>query len=287
MKHTNETCSHAVLAVSFGTTDSVSLKYEIGAVERAVAAAMSGFAFRRAFSSQYIIDRLRQRDGIQIDNIKEALERAAKDGIAVLAVQPTYFTYGYEYEKLADTLHGYKDAFDQIYLGKPLLHSDADLTAAAEAAALETAVYDDGKTAVCFMGHGTNKAGIISGVQRSDAECSAQINYNDVYIKMQEKLTDAGYQNHYIAVMQASPSFEELTARLYERNTYQRAVLMPLMLSAGMHAEREMAGAGKDSWKYRLEQQGFEVACVMEGFGRIPSIQNLYAAHAKAACSLK
>ena len=37
-----------------------------------------------------------------------------------------------------------------------------------------TAEYDDGETAICFMGHGT------------------EADSNEVYQKMQDKLTDAG-----------------------------------------------------------------------------------------------
>lgn len=274
MNHTKQKRKQAVLAVSFGTTDLFSLNHEVGAAERAVAEALPDFEFRRAFASRFIIDRLKRRDGIQVDHIAQALERAADDGITVLAVQPTYFTYGYEYAALEHMLREKKDRFERIYLGQPLLHSDTDLETAVSAAVQKTAAYDDGKTAICFMGHGTKQQDASGFIVKED---------DGVYIRLQEKFARAGYKNHYVAAMQAVPSFEELAKKLQRNGIYQRTVLMPLMLSAGRHAERDMAGDGQDSWKSRLLALGYEVVCVMEGFGRIELIQKLYAAHACSA----
>ena len=80
----------AILVVSFGTSYNDSREKTIGAVERAVAEAFPTYEVRRAFTSQRIIDKLKKRDQRSIDNLKEALDRAAADGIKSLIVQPTH-----------------------------------------------------------------------------------------------------------------------------------------------------------------------------------------------------
>ena len=80
----------AILVVSFGTSYNDSREKTIGAVERAVAEAFPAYEVRRAFTSQRIIDKLKKRDQRSIDNLKEALDRAAADGIKSLIVQPTH-----------------------------------------------------------------------------------------------------------------------------------------------------------------------------------------------------
>lgn len=40
-------------------------------------------------------------------------------------------------------------------MGKPLLSSEGDFQAVVQALIEETEEYDDGETAFCFMGHGT------------------------------------------------------------------------------------------------------------------------------------
>lgn len=202
----------AILVVSFGTSYNDSRDLTIGAIEDAIADAFPEYEVRRAFTSQIIIDKLKERDGLEIDNVAEALDRAEEDGIRELVVQPTHLMDGYEYTDLVEELSDYVDRFDRILLGTPLLTSDADYDAVIAAVAEHTASYDDGETAVCFMGHGT------------------EADSNAVYASLQEKLTAAGYENYYIGTVEAEPSLEDVIAALQEKGTYTRVVLEPLKI---------------------------------------------------------
>lgn len=255
----------AILVVSFGTSYNDSRDLTIGAIEDAIADAFPEYEVRRAFTSQIIIDKLKERDGLEIDNVAEALDRAEEDGIRELVVQPTHLMDGYEYTDLVEELSDYVDRFDRILLGTPLLTSDADYDAVIAAVAEHTTSYDDGETAVCFMGHGT------------------EADSNAVYASLQEKLTAAGYENYYIGTVEAEPSLEDVIAALQEKGTYTRVVLEPLMVVAGDHANNDMAGEEEDSWKTVLENEGYEVECVLEGLGQIPAIQELYVEHVQDA----
>ncbi len=255
----------AVLVVSFGTSYNDSREATIGAIESAIAKALPDYEVRRAFTSQIIIDKLKERDGLEIDNVEEALDRAAADGIKTLVVQPTHLMDGYEYTDLADALKDYEDKFDKVVLAEPLLASDEDFDAVISAVTEKTASYDDGETAICFMGHGT------------------EADSNAVYAKMQEKLTAAGYENYYIGTVEAAPSLEDVITAINGKGTYKRVVLEPLMVVAGDHANNDMAGDEDDSWKTLIGNEGYEVECILEGLGQIPAVQDIYVAHTKAA----
>ena len=62
-------------------------------------------------------------------------------------------------------------------------------------------------------------------------------------------------------------------------------ILRPLMVVAGDHANNDMAGDDDDSWKSQFVASGnFEsVDCQIAGLGEIDAIQQIYAAHTKAA----
>lgn len=62
---------------------------------------------------------------------------------------------GFEYMDLAEELEEYEGSFEQVVLADPLLTSDADFDAVAKAITEAMAEYDDGETAFCYMGHGT------------------------------------------------------------------------------------------------------------------------------------
>ena len=250
-----------LLVVSFGTSYNDSRRLTIGAIEKALQEACPDWSVRRAFTSQIIIDHVAKRDGEIIDNVHDALERAIKNGVKILVVQPTHLMDGFEYTDLRNELAEYADAFDRIMLGDALLTSDADFTAVAEAVVAATKEYDDGETAVCFMGHGTEAAS------------------NAVYTKMQDVLSDMGCAHYYIGTVEAEPSVEDVMEAV-KAGSYKRVVLRPLMIVAGDHANNDMAGDEDDSWKSVFEDAGFEVSCVVEGLGQLEAIRQLIAAHA-------
>ncbi len=255
----------AILVVSFGTSFNDSRDITIGAIEKDIAAAFPEYEVRRAFTSQIIIDKLKERDQLEIDNVEEALDRAAADGIKNLIVQPTHLMNGFEYTDLVNGLEGYKDSFEKVAVGEPLLTSDEDFEAVIKAITDATASYDDGETAIVFMGHGT------------------EADSNEVYAKLQEKLTANGFEHYYIGTVEAEPSLDDITAALKEAGSYKKVVLEPLMVVAGDHANNDMAGDEEDSWKTVLTKEGYEVECLIKGLGENEAVRAIYVDHAKAA----
>lgn len=254
-----------ILVVSFGTSYNDSRDITIGAVEDSIADAFPDYPVRRAFTAQIIIDKLAERDNLEIDNVTQALDRAAADGFRTLIVQPTHLMNGLEYEDLVNELAEYESDFDKIILGEPLLTADTDYEAVIKAITEDTKDYDDGDTAIVYMGHGT------------EAES------NQVYGTMQEKLKEAGYTNYYIGTVEAEPTLEDVVSALKEGGSYKKVVLQPLMVVAGDHANNDMAGDEEDSWKTVLEQEGYEVETRLVGLGELQAIRDIYVEHTQAS----
>lgn len=263
-RNQDEIGDQELLVVSFGTSYNDSRRLTIGAIEGAIADACPDYSVRRGFTSQIIIDHVKRRDNVSIDNVTEALDRAVANGVKTLVVQPTHLMNGLEYNDLVDEIAQYSDAFEKVSIGEPLLTSDEDFQAVAQAIVDATAEYDDGKTAICFMGHGT------------EAES------NQVYAKMQTVLTDMGCTNYFVGTVEATPSLDDVL-KLVQEGDYERVVLEPLMVVAGDHANNDMAGDDPDSWKSTFEAAGYEVVPVVRGLGELEAIQKIYVQHAQAA----
>ena len=275
-----------LLVVSFGTSFNDSRAEDIGGVEKALQEANPDWSVRRAFTAQIIINHVQARDGEKIDNVEQALDRAVENGVKNLVVQPTHLMHGAEYDELVEALDSYKDKFETVTVAEPLLGEvgddaavvNEDKAAVAEAItaeAVKTAGFDsleaakeDG-TAFVFMGHGTSH--------------TAKVSYSQMATQM-EKL---GYDNVFIGTVEGEPeetACENVIAAVKEAG-YTKVILRPLMVVAGDHANNDMAGDDDDSWKSQFVASGnFEsVDCQIAGLGGIDAIQQIYAAHTKAA----
>lgn len=253
-----------LLVASFGTSFNDNRRLTIGAIEEDFEKAFPDYSVRRGFTSNIIIDHVKKRDGISIDDIDESMKRAVDNGVKNIVVQPTHLMDGIEYDELTGIIANYSDAFENIAIGKPLLSDNQDFKDVIKAITEWTSDYDDGNTAICFMGHGT------------------EADSNQIYTKLQEMLKDDGYNNYFIGTVEAAPTLEDVMSMVKAGN-YKRVVLQPLMVVAGDHANNDMAGDEEDSWKTAFEKEGYEVQCLIRGLGENEDIRKIYISHAQAA----
>ncbi len=251
----------AIWIVSIGNGRSCGCKAAVDSIKAAVAEQFSAYRLYHTYVSCGI-----QREGKEqkTDTICNMLEQIHQDGFDSLIVQPTYLMHGLEYWYLSDQLAPYRKMFEHLALGEPLLTSEDDFTAVTKAMIRRMACYDEPHTAVCFVGHGTTN------------------DSHQIYMKMQNKLSEAGCSNFYIGTMKGEPSVKCMVKQLKEIDSYQKVVLYPFMTAAGSHVYQDIAGDGTSSWKYVLEQAGYEVSCIYEGLGQLKEVQNIFAAHIKA-----
>ena len=251
-----------ILVVSFGTSYNDSRHITIGAIEDAIRETYPDYDVRRAFTAQIIIDKLAERDGIVIDNFEQAMDKLVEEGVQKVIVQPTHLMAGYEYTDVLNSLQSnYADKFEAIVLGDPLLTSDEDYSEVVEAICDATAEYDDGQTAICFMGHGT------------------EADSNEDYTHLQQVLTDAGHTSYFVGTVEATPTFDDVVEAAQAAG-FTKAVLRPLMVVAGDHANHDMADTeDPDSYASKFIAAGFEVECVVEGLGQLVAIDDIYVRH--------
>lgn len=253
-----------ILAVSFGTSYDDNREVTIGAVENAIKDANPDYEVRRAFTSQIVIDVIKEKGGDAIDNVEEAFDRLVKDGVKELVVQPTHVMSGFEYDDLMAAVDEYKDKFDKVSVGAPLLTSDNDYTTLANALVADTAAFNADGTAIVFMGHGTEHEA------------------NAAYGKLQETFTANGNTNYFVGTVEGTPTLEDVVAGV-KAGGYTKVVLQPLMVVAGDHANNDMAGDEEGSWKTTFEAEGFEVECSLKGLGSIEAVRDMYVAHTAEA----
>ena len=253
----------AILVVSFGTSYEASRKATIEIIEQDIADAFSNSRIYHAWTSKFIISVLKKRDGISIPTVCEAIEQMIHDGIRTLIVQPTHILDGIENNVMKETVLSYKDSFDQIVFGAPLLAASDDETHAIAAVPSE---FKNLKAtdALVLMGHGTTH----------------QI--NTAYSELNRHFKSLGHSNVFIGTVEADPTIQDLVQEVTEFHP-TAIYLTPFMIVAGDHAKNDMAGEEEDSWKNIISKAGYEVQTVLKGLGEYESIRKLFVEHAREA----
>ncbi|MBE6464481.1 MAG: hypothetical protein E7003_04085 [Eggerthellaceae bacterium] len=278
-----------ILVVSFGTSFNNSRAADIGGVEKAIQAAYPDWSVRRAFTAQIIINHIYARDGVKIDNMQQALDRAVANGVKNLVVQPTHLMHGAEYDELVAALAPYESKFESVKVAEPLLgevgadasvvNGDKESVAmAAAGTASKAAGFDSvndaaaSGTAIVFMGHGTAHNASIT------------------YEQMQTMMNMLHYDNVFIGTVEGEPASTECSAVIAKVKAagYTKVILRPLMVVAGDHANNDMADPeDEESWYSQFTAEGnfapANVSCQIAGLGEIESVQQLYVMHTKAA----
>lgn len=253
----------AMLVVSFGTSYADTREKTIGAIERKIAERFPDYEIRRAFTSRVIINKLKKRDGIEIDTVSEAVYRLKKDGFNSVAVQPTHIMNGSEFDSLVRELKPFYTDLD-IVCGEPLLTSSDDYDRVVDIMSKELKPWLCGDTAVVFMGHGTE-------------------HYADsAYAALDYRFKARGFKNVFVGTVEGYPDTEQVIGYVKEGG-YKRAVLLPFMVVAGDHANNDMAGDGDGSWKSEFMKNGIKAECVIRGLGEYEGIQEMFADHAAEA----
>jgi sirohydrochlorin cobaltochelatase len=234
---------------------------------------------RIAFTSDYIRNKIKERDGIEIDSPLTALAKLNDEGYQDVMVQSLHVISGEEFHDTANVVSclsglGETYAFRKLALGMPLLTSVEDYKAASlaleaqfdqtttglERKATESP-RDASETAIVLMGHGTHHPA------------------NSAYSQM-ANILEKDYENVFLGTVEGYPAFEDVLAKV-KASGVSKVRLMPFMIVAGDHAVNDMAGDEADSWKTLFEEEGFETEVYLKGMGENDEIAKIYVEHTR------
>ena len=249
-----------ILVVSFGTSYNDTRALTIDAIEKAIADEYTDYEVRRAFTSQIIIDKLKDRDKLDIKNVDEAMQQLVADKVGTLVVQPTHIMNGIEFDEMKAAIEPYVKNFDLIVYSNPLLTSVEDYNTLIDAFKTEIAADLPEDTALVLMGHGTEHFA------------------NATYAALDYMFKDKGMNNIFVGTVESYPDLDTVIKHVKTAG-YTKVILEPLMVVAGDHANNDMAGDEEGSWKTAFKAEGFDVECVLKGLGEFSSIHNMYVEH--------
>ena len=129
-------------------------KLTLDRIEEDLAKAFPDRKFYKAWTSNMILKKIRERDGIEFDNINQAIARLKNDGIRDVLVQPTHILNGIEDSKIRDAFAEHETSFEKVAIGDSLLYGEKSF-ADMKHAVKEIFSYVKSKEALVLVGHGT------------------------------------------------------------------------------------------------------------------------------------
>lgn len=249
----------AILITSFGTTSEAALQNCILPLEQSIAATYPDWDVFRCFTSQTVIQKLSVK-GIAIDSMEQSLSKLIRGNYRQAVILPTLLTEGGEYEKILKLCASFRSAFDYLAVATPMLSNKQDIYTVASFIHSAYPLHED--EALLLMGHGTSGSdneslcALAAALQNKDSRC-------------------------YLASLIGEPDFSQ-TLQCILNAGFQKVTLAPLMLTAGTHAVKHLAGCSDSSWQNQCVAAGLTVTCNLTGLGEYPEIRELYLQHLSA-----
>lgn len=249
----------ALLMVHFGTTHDDTRELTINKMNNKFVEEFKEYDLFEAYTSRIVLKKIKDKGLIKNHPLK-ALELMAEQGYKDLIVQTSHIIPGIEYENLLLELNQYKEKFDSIKVGKPLLYNVDDYRKIVEALA-EEYVPKDKKEALVLVCHGT------------DSPIGAS------YAMIEYVFDEYGYENVYVVSTKEYPLIDTLVKKL-KKDRIERITMAPFMFVSGEHAKNDMAV----DFKEELEENGFKInKVILKGLGEFDKIQNIFLNHLKKA----
>ncbi|MCL1986336.1 MAG: sirohydrochlorin cobaltochelatase [Betaproteobacteria bacterium] len=233
-----------ILLAAFGSSSGQS-ESALQFFDTKVRARFPGLPVRWAFTSLPVRERLAIKRK-KTDSVRKALEKMAFERYSHVAVQPLQCIPGREYGNVQkEVLTLSRERNIHVQVGAPLLHSDADIAAAATALLCHLPVEREKKEAVVWVGHG--------------ALHPATARYTDLAQAVQhlDPLVHVG-------TMSDASALPRILKKLHERQVCH-VWLLPLLSVIGRHALRDLTGQGEQSWKSHFEAAGITCSPVLKG----------------------
>lgn len=234
-----------LVVAAFGTVSpEAAAAYDL--IDQAIRRRLAATPIHWAFTSRVIRNRVAESSGPIRHSPLEVLTALAAQGYREAIVHPLHLLPGHEFHQLQRQC---RQAPIPCHVAFPLLATPQDYHDLAEA--LAELIEERPEEAILLIGHGTNHPIWVA------------------YHAIEKIFRQRFGRRIFVGVIEKSPDSTAVPSEIAAAG-WNRVRLIPLLLVAGMHFNRDVNGSGQHSWRTRLEQAGLEVECVGRGLGRHP-----------------
>jgi len=245
-----------IILTAFGTTSKALETYSF--MDNIIKKKFADHEVAWAYTSRIVRDKLKKKSNISIRHPDTILDEFYDKGHKWAVVQSMHLVCGHEFYRLVDET---KKSKIRTTVGLPLLTSYDDYKAVGSALSVDE--YLQQNEAVILMGHGTDHPAWAS------------------YPALENILQQDYGPDVHVGVIDKEPSRELFIEKIVKTGVKQ-ALLLPLMLVAGMHLAKDLEG-DEDSWQNAFNEKNIFVKIEKKGLGFNKKIIDIFVSHIQDA----
>ena len=191
----------------------------------------------------------------KISPLEDLLATIAEDKEYQIIVQSVYVSPGQEFHRLVRAV---LSSSVPAAIGMPLLTTPEDHKRVAEL--LLPIIKCHRNKGILILGHGTYHPSwtVLPAFEKTVRETAG----NHVFVTALEKY----------------PSSRQVIEKIAAKG-FSEVLVIPLLITAGMHFQRDIIGESPESWKNRLEKKGITLSLHEEGLGLLDGVAELISDH--------
>ena len=250
-----------LVIVAFGTTAKALASYEH--LDTQIKNRFPDHEVFWAYSSRMVRNRGAGQPQNTISSPHEILETLYRRHYSWAVVQSLHLIGGHEFTRLVEET---RQSPLRTSIGLPLLTSPQDYLSLC--ASLSPLINTHPDQAILLVGHGTDHP----------AWCA--------YPALQYFMRRQFGPRIFVGVIEEGcPSNVEVIADITAAS-YKKVCIIPLLLVAGMHFHRDLAGNHSDSWMSLLSAADISVKIIQQGMGMLPAISEVFCRHIEEALAI-
>ena len=249
--------SKAIVLVAFGSANLEGIKQSIGLLEQDLNEYFDGeYTVLKAFTSNKIIELLKERHDYIIPHLSKALFNLVNQGYEEVIIQPLHIMSTSDIKRIEDVVDEYKYSMKRIVVCKTLFSNEEEVLIK-ESKEIANIICDDSeKSDILLVGHGSKK------------------NSNKIYDIIAESVREKCNKRVYLATLEGEKTLDLAIEEILKDDT-KKIVLKSLFIIPGKHVIDDILNSN-DSRSEKLKSKGIEITIGKKSLLQYEKIREIY-----------
>lgn len=246
-----------LIIAAFGTTSKALATYEH--LDKELKLQLPGRSIFWTYTSRIVSRTLQENQRSKILTPDQLFRKLQDRGVQKATVQSLHLLPGKEFHALVADV---RKAPFQCRLGQPILSAPEDYEQLTEMLAHDIERRPD--SAILILGHGTF---------HPSWTC---------YPALENIMRKKWGNRIFVGALEQYPESTHLPGTIRAAG-FRKVCIIPFLLVAGMHFQRDISGESENCWQKRLKKERIEMEIGGEGLGQLPGLTQLICRHIMAA----